>query len=94
MDMDDRPLIERVNGEDREATVRGFVVNALALASGEQMSGEEKMHRYELAMRLRKGGIQEISSEEVALIKKVVGTLYAPLIVGQVFQWAENKYHE
>lgn len=90
LDMDGEQVTDRVKGVDRPATIKNFIVNSLALLNGEQISGEEKMIRYKLAMRLNEGGEQELTPEELVLIKKTVGTMYAPLIVGQVFTWADS----
>lgn len=89
-DLDGERVIDRVKGEDRPATIKHFVVNALALVNGEQVSGDEKMQRYKLAMRLREGGEQAFTPEELSLIKSVVAVMYSPLIVGQVYEWADS----
>jgi hypothetical protein len=89
-DLDGEPVVDRIKGMDRPATIKHFVVNALALVNGEQVSGEEKMKRYKLAMRLNEGGKQEFTPEELALIKSVIGVMYSPLIVGQVYEWADS----
>jgi hypothetical protein len=88
-DLDGEQVVDRIRGEDRPATIKNFVVNALALVNGEQVTGEEKMRRYKLAMRINEGGKQEFTPEELALIKSVIGVMYSPLIVGQVYEWAD-----
>jgi|SRR5215467_9958267 len=90
IDLDGEQVIDRVKGENRPATIKNFVVNALALVNGENISGEAKMLRYKLAMRLNDGGKQEFTSEELVLIKSVVGVMYSPLIVGQIYEWADS----
>lgn len=73
-----------VNGEP--ATVRGIVVDALlAQMPGENPDSKEKVDRYKLAVRLNDGGEQDLTPEEIVLIKKLVGKNYGPLVVGQVF---------
>jgi len=89
-DLDGEQAIDRVRGVDRPATVKHFIVNALALVNGEQVSGEEKMRRYKLAMRLNEGGEQDLTPEDLSLIKSVIGVMYAPLIVGQIYDWADS----
>ena len=88
-DLEGEQVIDRIRGEDRPATIKNFVVNALALVNGEQMSGEEKMQRYKLAMRLKEGGQQSFTPEEILLIKSVVAVMYPPVIVGQVYEWCD-----
>lgn len=89
LDMEGEPLRESHKGAIRETTVKNYITNALAMANGEQVSGEEKVTRYKLAMRLIEGGEQELSPEELSLIKRVVN-MYPPLILGQVYAWADK----
>jgi hypothetical protein len=89
-DLDGEQVVDRIKGVDRPATIRNVVVNALALVNGEQVTGEEKMKRYKLAIRLNDGGKQDFTPEELSLIKSVIGVMYSPLIVGQVYDWADS----
>jgi len=92
IDTDDKPLMDKTpEGVDRPATVRSFAVNALALLNKEQITGEEKMNRYKLAMKLKKGGKKDMKPEELSLIKKTVGDMYPPLVVGQIWEWADSS---
>lgn len=64
----------------------------LAVFQDEQsLPGEEKAKRYELAMRILKGGRLELSVEEAAELKRLIGKAFAPLIVGQAFRMIEGK---
>jgi hypothetical protein len=90
LDLEGEQVIDRVKGVDRPATIKNFIVNALALVNGEQIPGDEKMQRYKLAKRLNDGGQQEFTAEEISVIKNVVGVMYSPLIVGQVYEWADS----
>lgn len=73
-----------VNGQP--STVRQIVTDALlAQMPDEKITANDKVERYNLAQRLSKGGVQELSQKEVALIKRLVGKNYGPLVVGQVF---------
>lgn len=47
----------------------------------QNLSGEEKFKRGELALRVYKGGKVNISVEEAALVKKLVAKGYGPLII-------------
>lgn len=52
-----------------------------------EMSGKEKCERYDLAMRIHKGkGLVDLQSEEISLLKKLIGRGYSTLIVGQAFE--------
>src|SRR5262245_46558353 len=90
LDLDGDAIREMHKGRERQCTVRTYAVNALALGNGHESTGEDKITRYRLAMRLHEGGECELSAEECALIKSAVGALYPPLIVGQIHQWADE----
>lgn len=53
------------------------------------LSGEDKFARYKLAERLNQGGVQEISAEEIALLKKLIGKAYGPIVVGPAYEALE-----
>lgn len=78
--------------ESKPATVKSIVIDALLATFQDEasLSGEEKMKRYVLATSIHKGA-NEVSVEDVGMIKKLVGKAYAPLIVGQVWQVLEGK---
>lgn len=54
-----------------------------------RISGEEKVKRYDLALRIYKGGIIDVTSEEIVLMKKRVGEGFAVIVVGQVLKMLE-----
>jgi hypothetical protein len=67
-------------------TVRQIVTGALmAQRQGETLSGEEKVRRYALALRVHNENEPDLPVEDVALIKELVGQGYGPLVVGQVW---------
>ena len=73
--------------EARTFTLRLVAVDALMMQRrGEELGGDEKVRRYALAMQIHSEDEPDLKVEDVALIKKLVGELYGPLVVGQV--WA------
>lgn len=68
--------------------LKAVCINALLTVDreSEQESGEKKYERYLLAQKIYEGKLQEFKVEEIALIKKLVGKLYVPLIVGRAFE--------
>lgn len=54
----------------------------------EQVDGAEKARRWLLAVNIK--SVVEVSVEEVALIKKLIGYAYGPLVVGQAYQMLES----
>lgn len=52
-----------------------------------EIDAEEKIKRYELAKKIYKSlGLVDLQSEEITLLKKLVGQAYPPLTVGQAFE--------
>lgn len=87
LDLAGRPLADA----DGPVTVRTVAVNALlGAAENQNATGVQKAERYRLAVRLAAGGEQTLSPEELVTVKQLVGSHYLPLVVGQVFEWADN----
>lgn len=80
------PLPENVG------TLRAVCVGALlgVYADEQSLGGEEKFRRYQLAERLNAGGVQEVSAEEVALLKKLVGKNWPPAVLGPAYEALER----
>lgn len=89
MDLGGKPL--KAGPEQTDFMLRDACVTALTTAMpGEQMSGPESFKRYKLALVVSGDGVDgdgvvNLSSEDVSLIKTLVGKLYAPLVVGRVY---------
>ncbi len=56
------------------------------------LSGEEKCKRFVLATRIFSNPKKiDLTIEEVAMIKKLIGRAYPPLVVGQSWNYLEGK---
>jgi hypothetical protein len=80
------------------AILRGISVDALLAAFNDEqnIAGEEKLKRYILAEKIYKKE-DDLSVEELALLKKLIGKAYTPLIVGQswkIIEEGENGFKE
>jgi len=76
------------------ATVRGVAIEALfaTFKDEENLSGEEKLKRWELASKIKASPDPvELAVEEVALLKKLIGKAYGALIVGQAWKVLEGE---
>ncbi len=60
----------------------------------EEISGDEKVERYELAKVIHAGGQIDLESEQVSLLKKLISKLYVPLVVGPALKLLEGKEDE
>ena len=88
-DIDGNELKDKVLDADGKATILTatlgrIAANALLAVTDEDksMTGETKVKRYDLAMRVIKGEVA-LKAEDITEIKKAIGKAYAPLIVGQ-----------
>ena len=50
------------------------------------IDGEEKLRRYDLGMEIHKGRKEELTPEEIVLLKELVGKFMPTLVSGQVFK--------
>jgi len=48
------------------------------------------MRRYLLATKIQKANELDLKSEEIVLLKKVIGEMYGVLVVGQSFEMLEQ----
>jgi hypothetical protein len=80
------------NGE-KDLTLKAVACNALgAIFNDDQMlSGEEKAKRGLLAMRLYANPDIDLTIEELALTKKLIGKAYGPIVIAQAWAMLEGK---
>ena len=87
--------IKNIQGEEiKDLTLKTVSVEALlATFSDEQsLSGEEKAKRYVLATRIYANPEElDLTVEEIAKIKQLIGKGYGPLIVGQAWDMLEGN---
>ena|SRR3990167_5616352 len=55
------------------------------------IGGDEKYRRYKLAVKIDKPEEIEVTSEEITLIKKLVGFAFTPILVGGIFDKLEGS---
>lgn len=75
-----------------EVTLKTVAINALtaAYADEKDLSGEDKLKRWELARKIH-GGNNEVSAEDVSLLKKLIGKAYGVAIVGPAYGMLEGN---
>ena len=84
---------------DKTLNLRAVAVNALLapFPDEQSLSGEDKLKRYLLAQKVYASIYAsmelhtELTVEEVALIKKLIGKMYTNLIAGQAWQMLEDE---
>lgn len=79
--------------DEKPLTLQRVSINALMtpMEDEKNLSGEEKFARYKLASRINASSIVEVTAEEIAMLKKLIGNVYAPIIVGPAFEALETE---
>ena len=74
-------------------TLRKACTNVLVMrevdAQGrpKEMTGKQKVERYELAKKIHNStGLVDLQAEEIALLKELIGRIFPPITVGQAFE--------
>jgi len=78
-----------VKDGNEDLTVGNVCASALLTPDGKDQEANEKVKRFKLAMRVVEGGEQDLSMEEIVLLKTLIGKHYAPLIVGRTYEVLE-----
>lgn len=91
VDLGDDPIVD---DKGVALTLADAAMNGLVMQFQDEqgLSGEEKLKRWELALRIKRAdGPLEVSAEDIALVKKVVAKSYAPLVSGQAWHMLEQR---
>ena len=72
-------------GNAMEATVKMAIVNAI-LSPVERENGVDKVKKYELAKKIYASDEVDLNEDDIKLIKDRVGEMFAPLVVGQIYE--------
>lgn len=82
------------NPDGKKMDLKGVCAAALLNTTDQDknVSGAEKAKRYLLAQEIHNAkDVLEIESENITLLKKLIGNMYTPLIVGQAYEMLEGK---
>lgn len=82
-DLDNQPLMDG----GKPITMRKICVDALMTPQqDDNPSGEEKLARYVLAGKLHAGGEVDVTPEDAAKLKTLIGKMYTALVVGRAYE--------
>jgi len=81
------------NEDNSPMTIRAAIVQALNAAdTNPSTTGDEKFQRFILATKVHNGKVNELTVEELSIIKKRVGEVYAmPEVIGAIYNAIEEK---
>lgn len=72
--------------EGQSVTIRNVLMTALlATSAADEPDGEEKFKRYQLAQRIQSLESIELTAEEAAKLKRLVGIGYGVVVIGQIY---------
>lgn len=71
------------------ATAKNISLNALDALDQQEMalSGEEKVKKYDLMLRINNSDDVDLDENEIVLLKKLIGKFWGPLVVGQMYDF-------
>ena len=89
LDQNDKPMQRPEAGE---ATLGFTAATALfaPIPGDEKLDGLKKAQMGELGLRLSKGGVQDLTPEELVMIRDRVGKACLPLVVARVFAMTDQ----
>jgi hypothetical protein len=88
LDLHDKQLMQPVAtpGEvPHVPATLAWVASEALLRATDEKDGQRKYKLFSLAMKVGKGGDIDLKAEDVALLKKLIGEQFAPLVVGRAF---------
>lgn len=95
MKVDFSKVITGLKGEPlsdgKEPVTLSAVVCGVLLALDQAESAEDKVRKFQLAVRAVNGGVQDLSAEDLVLLKKLIGKLCPPLVVGRSYQILDGE---
>ena len=97
MTMGGEPLIREEKGKKVDATLKEISVEALLSfdPTDKAVKGPEKARRFDLAILINKnGGKLKVESEDIVLMKELIGDGYPPIVVGQAYKFLEGDKDE
>lgn len=92
-------ILKTLDGEDFKAdgaaplTLKKVCIGAIgaALPGDEQMDGERKFGLYKLADRINKGGLVDVTAEEIATLKARIAKSYTVFAIGAAYTLLEAE---
>ena len=96
MELDGTPMVTgkqicqmcgQVVSKPEPMTIRLAATRSLTASFRDEQSlpGEQKIVRFRLALKMTDTDEPNLEAEEIVLVKKVVGKMYGPVVVGRVY---------
>ena len=78
----------RILRPERDFTLRKACTEALQAngLAGDTLDGEERYRRYQLAIKIMTDDSPDLSAEEIAKLKRVIGLAFGAVVVGRAYE--------
>ena len=82
--------------ERRPATLRAVCADALVAGyqNERDLSGEEQVKRYDIAVEITREDVVELSPEDLTLVRRLIAKMFNPLYTGQAWHMLDPKEEE
>ncbi len=85
-------LEQMVDGKKEEITLRDVCLQALLNADRDAKAGPEKNKRFLLSLAIAEANKEYgLTAEDISLLKRLIGQIYTPLVVGRAYQLLEGE---
>lgn len=87
--LEGQPLLDDTK---QPVTLKALSLGALmsVFVGEENLTGEEKLSRYQLASTIHRGSIVDLKVEDIAKIKFLIGKAYGVLAVGKAYELLDS----
>ena len=93
-ELDGTPIIESMDKKEPMTLARASVMALTGRYQDEQLAGTESFKRYQLAKKVHKGGVVELTAEDISLVKMVMGKAFGPAVIGPCYELLESPVME
>lgn len=90
LDLTNKPIVQEGGNT---LTMKDVAISALLTPheADRTMGGDEKARQFSMAVRLSAAdGDLDLKAEEVAMLKRLIGRMYAPLVVDRAFEFLDG----
>ena len=95
LDLGGKPVKHQDGANDvaKDMVLKDVAVPALTMPYKDEdnLAADDKVARAVIAQEIYRGGIVDVSVEDVALIKKLIGKAYGPLVVMRAYEILDPK---
>lgn len=87
------PVCGEIAGKEEPMTIRLVLTRALVAVYADErsLSGDDKLIRWHLALKIMDSDEPDLEAKEVVLAKEMIGKMYGPVVVGRTWPILDPK---